>query len=143
MTGNAALQDDLGSVAELLKKLDICMLTTRTARGLLTSRPMSNNGDVEYDGNSYFFSYEDSSVVKDIKESPQVNLGFEGPKHFYISVSGRARIIRSKTTMEDHWLPELKRWFDQGIDTPGIVMIHVKGNRIKYWQQEDQGEIRL
>ena len=133
----------LGDISTKMRKLDICMLTTRTARGLLTSRPMSNNGDVEYDGNSYFFSYEDSSVVKDIKESPQVNLGFEGPKYLYISVSGRARIIRSKTTMEEHWLPELKRWFDQGIDTPRIVMIHVKGNRIKYWQQEDQGEIRL
>ena len=119
------------------------MLTSRTARGLLTSRPMSNNGDVEYDGNSYFFSYEDSSAVKDIKKSPQVNLGFEGPKHLYISVSGSARIIRSKATMEKHWLPELKRWFEEGIDTPGIVMIHVKGNRIKYWQQEDQGVIKL
>ena len=133
----------LGDISKRMRKLDICMLTTRTGRGLLTSRPMSNNGDVEYDGNSYFFSYENSNVVKDIKGNPQVNLGFEGRKHLYISVSGKARMISSKARMEEHWLPELKRWFEQGIDTPGIVMIHVKGNRIKYWQQEDQGEIKL
>ena len=133
----------LGDISKKMRKLDICMVTTQTSRGLLTSRPMSNNGDVEYDGNSYFFSYEDSGVVKDITEAPQVNLGFEGPKHLYISLSGRARIIRSKAKMAEHWLPELKRWFDKGIDTPGIVMIHVKGNRIKYWQQKDQGEIKV
>ena len=26
---------------------------------------------------------------------------------------------------------------------PEIVMIHVKRNRIKYWQKEDQREIKL
>lgn len=133
----------INAISEIMRRLDICMLTTQTARGLLTSRPMSNNGDVEYDGNSYFFTYEDSRAVKDIEENPQVNLCFEGPGGLYISLTGKARIIRSRKKMEEHWLPELKEWFKEGIDTPGIVMIHVKGNRIKYWQKEKQGEFRF
>ena len=81
----------INAISEIMRRLDICMLTTQTARGLLTSRPMSNNGDVEYDGNSYFFIYEDSRAVKDIEENPQVNLCFEGPGGLYISLTGKAK----------------------------------------------------
>src|SRR5690349_14476193 len=44
-------------LSEKLAKIDFCMLTTNAAAGVLNSRPMSNNGDVEYDGDSWFFSY--------------------------------------------------------------------------------------
>ena len=42
----------LKDIATKMAKLDIALLTTHTSRGQLSSRPMSNNGDVEYDGNS-------------------------------------------------------------------------------------------
>ena len=54
----------LSDIAAKMRKLDICMMTTLAENGQLTSRPMSNNGDVEYDGNSYFYSFEESEVVK-------------------------------------------------------------------------------
>ena len=133
----------LSEISSKMRKLDICMLTTQNSRGSLNSRPMSNNGDVEYEGHSYFFSYENSSAVKDIEVNPQVSLGFEGPKRLYISVTGRAKIVRNRARMEEHWLKELERWFEQGLDTPGIVMIHVRGARIKYWQDEDQGQVKI
>ena len=135
------MKKSLSEISKKMSKLDICQMTTQTARGYLTSRPMSNNGDVEYDGNSWFFTYEKSRTVQDIEENKQVNLSFAGPKGLYISVAGQAKIIHSKPLMSEHWLPELKQWFKDGIDTPGIVMIHVKGRRIKYWQEADEGEI--
>jgi general stress protein 26 len=133
----------LSDISSKMRNLDICMLTTQSSRGALNSRPMSNNGDVEYEGDSYFFSYDSSSAVKDIEANPHVNIGFEGPKNLYISVTGKASIIRTRGRMEEHWLDELKQWFKEGLDTPGIVMVHVTGSRIKYWQNEDQGEIAL
>ena len=133
----------LATMSGKMRKLDICMLTTHTSRGLISSRPMSNNGDVEYDGNSWFFTYDKSRTVKDISENPQVNLGFNGPKDLYISLTGKAKLIKNRTIMAEHWLNELKQWFPEGIDTPGIIMIHVKANRIKFWQREDEGEIKL
>lgn len=137
------MKKSLKELSEKMRKLDICQMTTETSRGYLTSRPMSNNGDVAYDGNSWFFSYEESQKVKDIERNKMVNLSFEGKDDLYISVAGQARIIRSKKMMQEHWLPELEQWFKEGIDTPGIVMIHVKGRRIKYWQGEEEGEIEL
>ena len=75
----------LRAVATKMAKLDIAMLTTHTNRGQLSTRPMSNNGDVAYDGNSCYFTYEGSRTVRDITENPHVSLGFPG--HDYVSVS--------------------------------------------------------
>jgi general stress protein 26 len=54
----------LKKIADKMKNLDICMMTTQDGRNVYHSRPMSNNGKVEYDGNSYFFTYMKSTKVK-------------------------------------------------------------------------------
>ena len=133
----------INEISKLMRKLDICTFTTQSSRGVLNSRPMSNNGDVEYDGNSYFFTYEGSQKIKDIENNPQVSLSFNGPKDLYLAITGKAKIIRSRNKMEDHWLPELKQWFEKGLDTPGIVLLHVKASRMQYWQKAKQGEFEI
>ncbi|MFD2935808.1 pyridoxamine 5'-phosphate oxidase family protein [Spirosoma flavum] len=136
-------EKSLKEVAAKMKQLDIAMLTTQTGKGQLTSRPMSNNGDVEYNGNSYYFTFEGARTVKDIDENAHVNLSFEGPKKLYISINGKAALIRDKAKMKEHWVKDLEVWFENGLDTPGVVMIHVKAERIKYWQGEDEGEVKI
>ncbi len=54
LTAEASLQ----AVAAQMAKLNITMLTTLTSRVQLSTRPMSNNGDVAYDSNSYYFTYD-------------------------------------------------------------------------------------
>ena len=133
----------LKDIAAKMAKLDIAMLTTHTSRGQLSTRPMSNNGDVEYDGNSYYFTSEGTRTVRDITENPHVSLGFSGPNSLYVSVVGKAQLIRQKATMQKHWVPDLEVWFKDGIDTPGLVLVRVEANRIKYWQNEDEGELHI
>lgn len=45
----------LKKVAAIMKNLDFCMMVTKDGRNTLHSRPISNNGEVEYDGDSWFF----------------------------------------------------------------------------------------
>jgi general stress protein 26 len=42
-------------LSDNMKAIDFGMLSTRTEGGAFASRPMSNNGEVDYDGDSYFF----------------------------------------------------------------------------------------
>lgn len=135
-------QKTLQYISNKMKNIDLCTMTTKSTRGALASRPMSNNGDVRYDGNSYFFTFEGSQKVKDIVKDPAVNLNFEGKDKMYITVTGKARIIRSKAMMEDHWVPSLKQWFKDGIETEGMVMIVVKADKISYWHKMEMGEIK-
>jgi general stress protein 26 len=104
---------------------------------------MSNNGEVEYEGDSYFFTWEDSTKVKNIQEHPMASLAFQGNDMLFIHVNGEASLIHQRARMEPYWNKELERWFPEGLDTPGVVMIKVSARHIKYWHKEDEGEITL
>jgi hypothetical protein len=46
----------LAEIAKDMAGIDIAILSTHTESGEIANRPMSNNGDVAYDGTSYYFS---------------------------------------------------------------------------------------
>ncbi len=134
-------QKTLPELSERMRQIDIAMLATHTEGGAIASRPMSNNGDVDYDGHSHYFSYGDARTVSDIEGNPKVTLSFQGPKRFAVAVEGKATLIRDKAAFREHWTPELDKWFEQGIDTPGIVLIRVDAERVHYWDGTEQGEL--
>ncbi|WP_062209510.1 pyridoxamine 5'-phosphate oxidase family protein [Aureimonas sp. AU12] len=137
----------LSDLSDAMRDIDFCMLSTRTEGGAIAARPMSNNGDVAYEGDSFFFTYETARTVSDIERDPKVGLGFQGKKGLlgkpplFISVEGVAELIRDKAVFEAHWTKDLDTWFKDGIDTPGIVLVKVHAARIHYWNGEDEGEI--
>lgn len=137
----------LKDISDAMADIDFCMLSTRTEGGDIAARPMSNNGDVAYEGDSYFFTYEEARTVSDIERDPKVGLGFQGKKGLlgkppiFISVEGRAELIRDRAAFEAHWTEDLDHWFQHGIDTPDLVLIKVRATRIHYWNGEDEGEV--
>jgi general stress protein 26 len=139
----------LPDLAEKMKEIDFSMLFTRTESGAMAGRPMSNNADVEYDGDSYFYTFEDSETVHDISRDPTVALSLVGPKSLlgkpglFIAVEGKADLIRDKAVLSQHWTKSLDRWFEQGVDTPGVVLVKVRANRVHYWQGEESGEVKV
>lgn len=137
----------LADLAKIMSDIDFVMLLTKTQNGAIAGRPMSNNGDVDYDGDSFYFTWENARMVADIEADPQVSLTLQGNKGLFgkppvmIAVEGRAEIIRDKAAFEAHWNSDLDRWFEQGVDTPGMAMIKVRAERIHYWDGEDEGEV--
>jgi general stress protein 26 len=143
---------DTMTMEELSKKLgkiDFCMFNTNGESGRINSRPMSNNGDFEYDGDSWFFSYEDTRKISEIRRDSGVTLTFTAPPSLlgkpgiFIAVDGEASLVTDKAQFEAHWVKDLDRWFPDGIDTPGIVVIRVSARAIDYWDGEANGRIDL
>jgi len=139
----------LEDISEKMRDIDFAMLSTRTAGGAISARPMSNNRQVEYDGDNYFFTCDHHGSVKDIENDPNVGLGYQGKsgalhmKPFFIMVEGKAELIRDKAQFEEHWTKDLEAWFKEGIDTPGLTLIKVHASRLHYWDGYDEGEIIL
>lgn len=139
----------LPELAKAMRKIDFAMLQTHSDGGTIAGRPMSNNAEVEYDGSSWYFSYEDTRTCDDIKADPKVALAFQantsllGKPGLMVAVEGRAELTRDKAVFAEHWTSDIERWFPQGIDTPGLVLIKVVATRIHYWAGEDEGEITL
>ena len=143
------VQRTLAQLAKKMKDIDFAMLSTHAGGGRIGSRPMSNNRDVEYDGDSYYFTMDDTLMVKDIERDPKVGLSFQGSsgllnqRPLFVAIEGRADLIRDRSAFNAHWNSDLERWFERGMDTPGLVMIKVHAERAHYWDGEDEGEIGL
>ena len=133
----------LSDLSEQMRAIDITMLFTKGEDSSMAGRPMSNNGEVDYDGDSYYFTWGQSRMVGEIERDPRVSLSFRGSRHFLVAVQGMAELVRDKAQFQAHWSKDLDHWFKDGIDTPGIVMIKVVATRLHYWDGEEDGEIVL
>jgi general stress protein 26 len=146
--GRRMKQKTLEDISERMAGIDIAVLSTHTEGGQIANRPMSNNGDVAYDGTSYYFTFEEARAVRDIQANPNVALGFVGEggiftDAIYVAVEGSAELVRDKAAFKAHWTSDLDRWFEKGVDTPNIVLIKVKATRITYWDGEEEGEVTV
>ena len=142
-------QMSLDDLSEKMRDIDFAVLSTRTEDGALAARPMSNNREVEFDGDSYFFTCDDTRTVADIQRDPNVGLAYQaksgmlGLKPFFITLEGRASLIKDKARFAEHWTKDLDAWFKEGVDTPGLVMIKIEAKRLHYWDGFEEGEVRL
>ena len=142
----------LSDISDDMKQIDFCTLATHAPGGTIGARPMSNNREVAYDGDTWFFTYEDRQMVADIERDPNVSItylgnaglkGVLGAAGQFIHVEGKGEIVRDKARFAEHWDKSLDRWFPQGIDTPGAVMLQITATRIHYWDGKDEGEVAL
>lgn len=142
----------LPQIAEKMRDIDFCTLLTDAGNGAIGGRPMSNNREVDYTGDSWFFTYDDRRMIADIEREASVALAFQGSggvmglvgkPGIFIHVQGRAELIRDTAQFAEHWDKSLDRWFPDGPTTAGTIMIRVSGTRVRYWDGEDHGEITI
>lgn len=82
-------ESDFEKLREMIKDIDLCMLTTVDESNDLHSRPMSVNGDVDENGDLWFFTSSNSHKASEIQRTPNVNVSFiDTRKQQYVSVSG-------------------------------------------------------
>jgi general stress protein 26 len=146
------MSKSLADISDAMKDIDFCMLVTRAQDGSVGGRPMSNNSEVEYDGTSRFFTCDSSQMIDDVERDPSVGLTYQGKAGLlgvvgkpglFIHVEGEARVVSDKAQFAEHWTSGLDRWFEDGIDTPGLRMLEVAAKRIHYWDGEEEGEVPL
>ena len=129
-------------LSKIMKELDIAMLATKTHGGKLGARPMSNNRDVEFDGDTFFFSRGDTTTIADIKSDPQVGVTYADDRDgIYIALQGEAKLHTDKALLKEHWKPALEKWFEDGLQTDGLTLIEVNATRAHYWKGREEGEI--
>ena len=142
----------LADIAEAMRDIDFCMLVSRTDDGSIGGRPMSNNREVEFEGTSWFFTFDHHRSAQDIARDPSIGLSYQGSAGLlgvvgkpgmFIHVEAEAKLVRDKTKFAEHWDKSLDMWFKQGVDTPGLVLIEALAKRIHYWDCMEEGEVKL
>ena len=122
-------------IAELIKDIDICMFVTR-ADGTVRGRPMSNNRRVEYDGDSWFFSYRETPKLREIEADPTVELAYVGTdRGAWVSIEGTAEVVEDPDRKRALWEDSLEQWFTDGPDDDDVVLLKVRAERIHAWAE--------
>jgi general stress protein 26 len=94
---------EFSDVAKAMAHIDFCMMQTVGEHGVNT-RPMSNNGEVQYDGDNWFFARTSSTKVTEILRDDRVQLTFSdhnGPS--FICVWGSGTIVDDVDLKKKYW----------------------------------------
>ena len=117
----------------LIDDIRICMMTTIEEDGRLASRPMYGL-EADKAGDLWFFTRMASPKMTEISRDGHVNLAYSHPsKQHYISVSGRAEIVRDIGHIKDKWAEPMQTWFPEGKDDPQLALIRVHPERGEFW----------
>lgn len=118
---------------DLVREIDIAMVTTVTPDGALRSRPMATREFTD-DGEIWFFTSDDSGKAADLAEEHAVNVSYSEPKkQHYVSISGNATVVHDRDRAEELWQPSLKAWFPKGLDDPHLALICVRIETAEFW----------
>lgn len=144
MDNNPNKQENLEKLIDMIKDVDVAMMTTIDDDGSLRSRPMRTQ-QVKEDGIIWFFTGYESAKSHEIKDNDaHVNLSYSNPDdELYVSVSGRATLTKDKQKIEEMWHPSLKAWFPKGKDDPNIGLIKVVIDKAEYWDAPNSTLVHL
>jgi general stress protein 26 len=134
MEGSKTNARDFAHLKELIEEIKVGMLTTIDKDGTLRSRPLQTVG-VEDGGALWFFTAESSPKVAEAEaDAGRVNLSYANPgKHDYVSVSGKATLVRDREKMRDMYTKWVEVFFPKGLDDPDLALLRVDIEKAEYW----------
>jgi len=128
---------------ELIKDIKFAMLTTAEDDGTLRSRPMATQ-QIEFDGDLWFFTNASAPKVDEIRHDQHVNVSFSSPEdQRYVSVSGKAQVVRDRQKAEELWNPFYKAWFPGGLDDPDLALLKIPIDKAEYWDSPSSPVVHL
>lgn len=137
-------REAIPQIAALLNKIDICLFATRGDGGELHARLMSNNSQVEWDGDSWFFAPSDGRLVAELESDPTAVTAYRAAEGYtFVSVSGSAEIETDPELKKTFWLEELERWFPNGPEDPNVSLIRLTAEHAEWWGEQGDGSADL
>jgi general stress protein 26 len=143
MDTQAGRGEAVRKLAELIEGIEVAMRTTVDESGALRSRPMMTQ-QVGFDGDLWFFTKASDPKVGEIEREHSVNVSYSNPdKQHYVSMSGKARLVRDRAKIEELWNPAYKAWFPEGLDDPEVALLEVTVEQAEYWDTPTSTVVHL
>lgn len=136
-------RDEAKKLWELIKDIEVCMMTTIDGDGSLRSRPMWSMQN-EFEGELWFFTRASAHKNLEIDAHHQVNLSFADPEdQDYVSISGSAALVRDPDKARELWSEPLRTWFPKGVDDPDLALLRVTVDKAEYWDSPSSAMVYL
>ncbi len=124
---------------DLIEGIETAMFTTRRPNGQLVSRPMATQGRID-GADLWFVTDVETHKLDELALDPHVNCAYSNNKsREWVSVSGIARLSKSRPKIRQLYKEEWKAWFgdeggdrDGGPNDPRIALILVEAESATY-----------
>lgn len=131
----------LEHLSELIRGIDVAMLTTVDRTGHLHSRPMMTLRSTT-DNALWFFTQASSHMVDDVNGHHPVNLSYvDSARGRYISVSGRARVVNDRAKKSELWERRLSAWLPKGCDDSSVILLRIEVHEAEVWDASGEREV--
>lgn len=135
-------QESINKLNGLIKDVQTAMMTT-IDHGVLRSRPMQTQ-DADFDGDLWFFTSTKTHKIEEIEKDNRVNVSYAAlDSNTYVSVSGRASVVRDQDKIDEYWNEILRAWFPEGKDAPDLVLLRVEVEQAEYWDSSSSTLVQL
>ncbi len=136
-----ATTSGIDHLAELIKGINVAMLTTVDRTGNLHSRPMMTLRR-STDGALWFFTEASSHMVDDVNGHHPVNICYvDAKQERYVSVSGRGRIVNDGAKKAELWESRLAKWMPKGFQDPSVILLRIEVQEAEFWDSGGAREI--
>ncbi len=138
---NRLSSQSIRELAALIKDSKIAMLVTRHPGGILRSRPMATQ-QVDFDGDLWFLTMDDSLKAEEIRAEPHVNVSYS-EKDRWISIAGTAELVQDRQNLKKLWKDEYQVWVPGGVDDPHLTLLKITIVEAEYWSSTEHKMVRL
>lgn len=136
-------QEAVNKLQQLVKEVNIAMLTTLSDNNEMCSRPMGT-AQVDDNGDIWFFTKEYSDKAGEISQHKKVSVTYsDSGKNTYLAVTGHATVVDNKAKMKELWNPILKAWFPDGLNDPKIALLHISTEDALYWDSHSNKMVTM
>lgn len=139
-TDNRGKYDSAGNslrLENLTFGMKVAMLTTMAEDDHLHSYPIFARAAFS-DSELWLFTHAHTYKVKDVASDRQINVSYaDAERDVYVSISGKARLVRDRSRMESLWDEAYVDWFSQGLDDRDLALLRVSIEEIEYWDSNE------
>ena len=127
---------DVQQFKDLIRDIPFAMFTTVIADGTLRSRPMVATSE-SFDGALWFFSRVSSPLGQEIAGKAEVNITYvSAPEDRFVSVSGKAEVVKDVTRATQMWNPSYGAWFAGGPSDPELSLVKITVAKVEHWDRK-------
>ena len=116
------------------EKIKTAMVTSYTVEKGFKSRPMAT-ADIDPHGNLWFFTEEYHDEADEVSVNNQIAVTYaDSNGHTFLSIKGKAVLIKDKELMNKLWNPFIKTFFPNGPLQSNLMLLKVESSELEYWE---------
>lgn len=133
---------EANKVYDILKGFSTAMFVTLGHGGRPSAKPMHVAQLDEKAHEVWFLTSQYGTLADELARDTVVLLVFQNDTSAYVSVSGRAHIVRDTAKVRELWKEPYKVWFPRGPEDPEITLVAVDLIEAEYWDNRGMNKLQ-